>query len=218
MQRSAFTVIELLIVISILAVLTTSAIVSYQDRQKVISFGNAFSEVVLQFREARNLSLNSLTTDDGGTQKVPIAYGLHIDPTPTTNGSRVLSVYADFKQTTANPRRVQFCFDRPASIPCGSENDPVIQTQVVPSTFSIENAVWDPAQKKYVAAKQLSLLFVAPFADPMIVDESPGIKEYKRMQVRFFDPSDPNPQTVRERYICVNSVGGIIDERNEPCT
>lgn len=81
---AAFTVIELIIVIAIIAVLTIIGIDVFRSSQQQIRHNNVVSKVMQMIQKARNLAINSQlynydypATSDNDPDIVPAGYGIH---------------------------------------------------------------------------------------------------------------------------------------------
>jgi len=86
-KKSCFTILEMLIVISIIGILTVSIIINKQSNQGREDLLNAVKTTALDIREVQNFTMNSSLAYG----RIPCGYGIHFYK--NTNASGYLSFY-----------------------------------------------------------------------------------------------------------------------------
>lgn len=103
-----FTTIELLIVVTIIAIMTTIAVTSFNNSTKTAQFNQNVDQFVAKIREARSLAINSKTVDHEGEQKPPNAYAIFFE---TTSQPLTYRVFADNNDPETPENHYQFTRD-----------------------------------------------------------------------------------------------------------
>lgn len=101
-SKKGFTLFEILIVITIMAIISIAAMTSSIKTQRQFVFINTFKELLMKVREARlyNVAQKSVDLDGSGAltdMGVPSAYGVYI--TKEGSGEIVVRVFADLADT-----------------------------------------------------------------------------------------------------------------------
>ena len=81
-SHPSFTIIELLVVITIIGVLGSMSLSYYNNYQKKARFNTYYSEIITFLNEPRNFAVAGKTrkTPQGETETPPGGYGVHINP------------------------------------------------------------------------------------------------------------------------------------------
>lgn len=205
-HKSAFTIVEMLIVISIIAVFSVVATVNYNRTQRSIEFGNVYLQITEMLREARNLAINSKVDNRLSNPRPPHAYSVNFDARTPYVITQFLDAYKDAETKM------------PYSLDPTSNGDLILQEYTLPDqytlTLSFKKNIKDSSYS--LSANQMaSVGFMPPFGDVYLTDD-PGATKNPDLQKKI-EIKITQTLTGGTRYICINAIGSVIQESLNPC-
>lgn len=97
-SKKGFTLFEILLVITIMAILAVAALTSTINAQRQFVFINNFKEILSKVREARMYAVTQKAVNlGGGEEGIPPSYGVYIK---NESGQLVVRVFADLATST----------------------------------------------------------------------------------------------------------------------
>jgi len=159
-----FSLIELLVAVSIIAVISTALIFNYNTYAGHIELGNAANQVALDIREAQAFAMGVRATAGG---QYP-SYGIHFDQAAPA----VYILYADLNQNQA--------YDIGGT--CGTANSECVKVTTMPQKMKLKSlcGVTNPTTSSADCPGPLStsqyfdVHFIRPSSDAMIVGRPAG--------------------------------------------
>lgn len=108
-KKRAFTLIELMIVITIISIISLATYIPYAHHQKKALIKQAAREITQSLSEARNLAINGLSTFSGANLDVGVYFSsgaTQIDYYTATGGLDILSLPSQVYKTKILPRGI----------------------------------------------------------------------------------------------------------------
>lgn len=207
-SKSAFTLVEILIVISLIAVFSVMAAVNYNSARRSIEFTSVFLSLTEMMREARNFAINSRVATNTGTTtgRVPFAYAVEFKK---SDGKFTATGFYDAYKTSANNgNTTYYLFD-------GANNkDDKIAVYEIPYGYTMSFLAGDALDIFNPGTlDNLIIGFQPPYGDVYISSvEKNTHKLYKNAGIELKSIS-----TGASKWICTNSIGGVIEESLTGC-
>lgn len=198
----AFTLIEVLIVVALIAVFSVLAAVNYNSARRSLEFTSVFLSVSEISRSARDMALNSKVESNSKT--VPFAYAVRFQKKAD---SVLVHTFADTNKTAVN-QATPYLFDE------NNDMDPRLEVYNLPAGYSLSlGAGSDLSRLEALPDKELIIGFRPPYGDVYIVDagENPP-RFYKNAAVKL-----TNMSSGASKWLCVNTVGGVFTESLQSC-
>lgn len=199
----AFTLIEVLIVVALIAVFSVLAAVNYSSARRSLEFTSVFLSIGEISRSARDMALNSKV--ESVSKQVPFAYALRF---LKTGNSFLVHTFADTNKTPINNAK-PYLFDEQNSL------DPRLEVYNLPPEYSLFlKAGTNLFQLEASPSQELIIGFRPPYGDVYIVDagETPP-RFYKNAGIGL-----ENLSTGATKWLCVNTVGGVFTESLQGCS
>jgi prepilin-type N-terminal cleavage/methylation domain-containing protein len=102
-SKKGFTLFEILLVITIIAIISIAALTTSVNTQRQFVFINTFKELLAKVREARLYTVTQKSVDLGtGETGIPSAYGVHIEKDGTKIVVKIFADLADIEGGSQN--------------------------------------------------------------------------------------------------------------------
>ncbi|MBU2523633.1 prepilin-type N-terminal cleavage/methylation domain-containing protein [Patescibacteria group bacterium] len=201
MNKRGFTLIEILIVITLIALLSTIAVINYEKTRRNIEFTNVFLNISENLRLVRSNAITSRTLAD----KVPFAYDVQFR---TSTAGVETTIFADSDVSGSQ----QFVYDT-------SKGDTKVRDYNLPPDYTASIEVKKSLNsEKSIQLNKVNIGFMPPFGDVYISDDNADDnkdtppEQYSKIQIKI---------TLNEvnlsRYICLNTIGSVIEESVFEC-
>lgn len=214
-----FTLVELIVVVSIMAILTTIILAGQSSFNRSILVTNTAYTIALSLRQAQSLGLSSRQYVSGGSIYESAGYGIHVLRTATLPAANSYVVYADIGGTSPVTTPTNNC---PPGTPGSPEAKPgncrydagldgVLQTYKLERGFLIRTfcGVRTSNGSTYCSdaddLRELNIVFRRPNTETIMAGNLAG--SWIQLSGAAIYVSSPDQAAVRG--ICISSVGQV---------
>ncbi len=224
-----FTIVELIVVITIFGILAGLILFRYKDYQAAINLENTAQDIALQIQKAENDAIGGVFPHLGNGQMAPTSgwrpsYGVYFDPSTQTNQKRFL-VFFDWESVQQNDPAYKargvdgrgYISDNAPFSFCLSATSECINIILITNDVRIEKTCEgtkiDCDNDPNDGIGPLSLVFTRPFPERIAVKDAPNAPAVLTADARIRLISDVTGQ---RRDIVISPLGQIHIETVQP--
>ncbi|MBN1258695.1 prepilin-type N-terminal cleavage/methylation domain-containing protein [Candidatus Peregrinibacteria bacterium] len=174
MNKKAFTIAELILVIAIIGILFGIAGNTYRNQRSRYEFNDSLQRVISLINTARNYAVTSRSAYVGNVPTIPPeGYGVYIEKSATAGGSKIIL----FANT-------------------GSDNNKYDNTDVIEETYTIPKAtVFEALTGDVSGTSKAVIIFRPPLAEVFIGSVADGtVTEQENLTISLYSVETPKIQ------------------------